>query len=307
MRYSRDRDRGLAELLGDVFSSGQPDPELLVRYGGNPQSLSADERQSVETHLAASPAYADQLKVLKNFDISALEAAAPAPTAPKAESPPSPPAAASPPAAEPERPAPIMLATATPSYRAPAGASPRFRPSSALRGMGSGLMLLASVPEHVAQSASEQPSLFWYLSELPRAGGEFQFTITDEESPDPLFQTKLDTPSEPGLQRIDLADFGVRLSPRVEFRWSVALRQDPARPSLDVVAQGWIERIETPAPVAERLDEADRADVPIIYAESGYWYEALSTVTDLIELYPENESLRQARQDLLKQVSGGTR
>ena len=40
----------------------------------------------------------------------------------------------------------------------------------------------------------------------------------------------------------------------------------------------------------------------ICASQSGYWYEAMSTPSDLIELYPENESLRRARRELLKQV-----
>ncbi len=428
MKHWRDRDSGLAALLGDVFAGGQPAPELLVRYADDPGSLSAEDRQNVELHLAQSPTYADQLKVLKNFDISPLDREAepalepvrtslarrlgniwaaiqrffeispvlawapvavagllalllypglfgsgslepvapgarapgqvallpqdlqqdppapapatpppdteaapsapdpapkparvmlaevpdelrptspPAPEKPPEAAPPSKPTQAAtptPPAPKPERPQPIMLAMAIPTYRAPAGASPRFRPSGVVRGADSKLTLIAGVPEHVARTASEQPSLFWYLSELPRAGGEFEFVLTGEESPDPLFQTKLPTPSVRGLQRIDLSDFGVKLSPYVEFRWSVALRQDLTRPSRDIVAQGWIERIDAPPPVAARLDDAGRAEVPVIYAESGYWYEAMSTLSDLIELYPENESIRRARKELLKQV-----
>ena len=404
MSQARDRKAGLATLLGDVLSAGQPEPELLVRYAESPDSLSPEERQSVEMHLAQSPAYADQLKVLKNFDFSVLEEEAravvgaswmerfrerlaavgrffeispavawvpvaaaaalmmfllypavfqrgdrgPGPVAqlPVSPAPPEeivvaqepataepapeetkpaqeetpimlaqgekevqpPPGRASPapPTAEPKpapkRPAPIVLAMAIPSYRAPAGAPPRLRASGSLRGDGTHVALVAGVPEHVARTASEQPSLFWYLSELPPRGSDLEFAITDEDSSDPLYQTPLPLPSEPGLQRIDLADFGVKLPPTVEYRWSVALRTDPSHPSRDVVAQGWIQRVGAPAPVAAMLDEAGPTDVPIVYAESGYWYEAFSTLSDLIELYPENESLRLARRELLKQA-----
>jgi hypothetical protein len=161
--------------------------------------------------------------------------------------------------------------------------------------------MIALAPEHVARTASEQPSLYWYLDRLPSPQPELEFTVADAESPDPLVQTTLPTPSRTGLQRIDLATLGVKLPPSVEYRWAVALRLDPARPSRDLVALGWIERSDTPESVAAQLERAGPAEIPLIYAEAGFWYDALWTLSDLIDRYPENESLARARAELLRQ------
>ena len=39
-----------------------------------------------------------------------------------------------------------------------------------------------------------------------------------------------------------------------------------------------------------------------LYAEAGLWYDALSSLSDLIEATPDNPGLRQQRAALLKQV-----
>jgi hypothetical protein len=408
-----ERDRGLAALLADVLSEGQPDAGLLVRYAEDPGSLTPDERQAVEQHLARSPLYADQLKVVRGFDSVAVAAEArrpevrarakrgawlesllaairrrfevspalawapvaavaalllfllyptlfqtgslvpserepsavggvpgpsrqvaqrpaPEPEVPAHEAPgaageapreavrpleaapraPEPVAAPAPsplmlaerPEAKPPAPEPIVLAMATPTYRAPGGATARLRPGIAPRGATLMPALAALPPEHVGRTRSEQPSLYWYLAALPESGAELEFTIADQDSPDPLIRTGLPVPPRPGLQRIRLSDHGVKLPPAVEYRWAVALRVDPGRPSRDVVALGWIERAEPPASVAAELGRAGPAGIPLIYAESGFWYDALSSLSDLIDRYPENDSLQRARTELLRQA-----
>jgi hypothetical protein len=343
------RDAALAALLGDVLASDQPDAELLVRYAEDPQSLSSAERQAIELHLAQSPAYADQLRVLKQFDLSSVLAAeAPEATPSIREGIEarlgdvlgsirrffqiSPVLAWSPavavaavlalvlyptlfgPGGEsigvpgpgglqergvPPASLPSVLDQATPRYRAPSAAT--VRPRTGLRGAGSVPALIALAPEHVGRTVSAQPSLHWYVSDLPTEEGEIWFTLADAESPDPLVRARLPIPSKPGVQPIDLSDYGVQLPLSVEYRWSVTLRSDPAHPAQDAVALGWLERVEAPASVAEHLAKGAPGAAPLIYAESGLWYDALSSLAELIERYPENRSVQSARSALLEQ------
>jgi len=61
------RKAGLAMLLVDVLSGEDEDAELLLRYARDPASLRPAKREQVERRLAASPAYADQLRVLRRL------------------------------------------------------------------------------------------------------------------------------------------------------------------------------------------------------------------------------------------------
>lgn len=429
-----DRNPNLGTLLGDVFSSEEVEPELMVRYADAPDALSAEERQAVEAYLSQAPAHADELAVLRRFDLSEIDERAahaseaarsaaqapgatgglirriqrllgrdlpeatgrripvwavataasvllilwlrplvfpggdpapptsppmasrpgtgtpvaqlpseqrPRPVSPAAPSPPPqsplpeasleqasrPPARAdsdatkrhepepverpipeppprTPPEQAPVRPIanpPLMIAMATPIYHAPPGSSATRVPRSGIRGTDSGPGLIAVAPLHVGRTSVEQPALYWYLTELPEGEATLEFTMADADSPEPLVQATLVSPTRAGLQRIDLTALGVRLPLSVEYRWAVALRLDPDRPSRDPLALGWIERGATPEPVAARLEAAGPAEIPFIYAEAGFWYDAVATLSDLIERHPENASLMRARAELFKQ------
>jgi hypothetical protein len=208
----------------------------------------------------------------------------------------------------------IVIAATMPAYRVPQGAAPRLR--SGVRGGYSDAsyhLIMALAPEHVGQTASEAPSLYWYLSEIPEGGG-FEFWIGavdagsvpgqpsgasagNDSDTDTWIRKDLLPPAQPGLQRILLSDYGIELEAGVEYSWTISSQFD-AHPS------GWIKRVELPASVAKRLTEASlsgNVQAPAIYAEAGLWYDALSSLLELVSDHPNNESLRTARGELLRQ------
>ena len=105
-------------------------------------------------------------------------------------------------------------------------------------------MLSVLAPDHTGLTVQEQPSLYWYLSESTTYPVEL--TIIDDQSIQPLVETRISGPLQPGVQRVRLADYGMRLSLGVPYRWSVALVVDPDSRSRDIIAGGVIERIALP-------------------------------------------------------------
>jgi len=104
------------------------------------------------------------------------------------------------------------------------------------------------------------------------------------------------------VHRIRLADHGVRLVPGVSYRWYVAVVPDSGRRSKDILAGGAIERVAPPEGLAAKLAQADKATLPFLYAEAGIWYDALATISELIETAPNDPSLRRQRAALMAQV-----
>jgi outer membrane biosynthesis protein TonB len=190
----------------------------------------------------------------------------------------------------------VLVAMADLEYDAPEGAADRPRVSSALRGGALRTSLTAVVPEHIAQTGKAQPSLFWHVDVLPDPSLPFTFTITDEASLETLVRAALPRPERPGLQRIDLRDFNVELTPGTEYRWSVFLRPDPNQRSLDRLAQGWIRRVET-APLADGVAQATAQA-----ASRGLWYDAVAGVVDVLDAQPENATAQRALRQLLEQA-----
>ena len=350
MSKAEDSSEGLAALFTDVLFEGAPNPELLVRYADDPSALPLEERQMVERLMAESPQVRDQLKVLKSFELPAEQPSAAKSkswltgalgqirrlfnSTPLLVGAPAIAVAAIAllliyprEAADPWAPAfstdvavlgqtDVVLDVAMPTYRAPQGAALRLRSSGGgtlqgeLRYIPRSFDIIALAPKHVGQTASEAPSLYWYLPEIPE-GGVFEFWIGAEgpgavpdgssgtgEMRSAWVEKDLPAPSRPGLQRIRLSDYGVRLEAGVDYSWTVSF-------GLVVHASGWIERVELPAALAGRLAEAKPGQAPASYAEAGLWYDALSSLQELITAHPNDEGLMAARWELLGQAGLG--
>jgi hypothetical protein len=199
------------------------------------------------------------------------------------------------------QPAPSGASTPTPVYKPPIRGAPGGRIGGATRGVARDVFVLSVLaPDHTGLTAVEQPSLFWYISNpitLP-----LELTVMDPRRAQPLLETALPAPRQGGIQRVRLADHGVRLEPGVAYRWFIALIADPGRRSRDILSGGAIERAELPDALKVRLATAQAQDKPAVYAEGGYWYDALGSISDLIDGAPGDLSLQNERQDLLKQI-----
>lgn len=168
-----------------------------------------------------------------------------------------------------------------PVYAPPRRGRPRARVGGGVRGTGPKLPTLrALVPDHVALTARSQPTLLWYLSELPPGEVSLMFNLTNEDEIDPLISAKLETPTRAGIQRILLANYDFNLETGQEYEWSVALVADSESRARDLVTLGWIERVENVAQGwIERVDEpeVDAAAQPdaATLAAAGLWYDAV--------------------------------
>jgi hypothetical protein len=155
-------------------------------------------------------------------------------------------------------------------------------------------------PDETGLTTEEQPSLFWYQSKPAQAS--FELTLLEEGKVKPVLQVKMDRSSNAGIQRIKLADHKVKLTVGVEYRWVVALVADPANRSKDLIASGFVERVEPSKELQEKLAKATPDTRPAIYAQAGIWHDALASLSDLIDAQPNSEKLRVERADLLRQV-----
>jgi hypothetical protein len=129
-----------------------------------------------------------------------------------------------------------------------------------------------------------------------------EVTIIDDRGVKPLLEVRLPQPVHPGVQRIRLADHGVKLEPGIQYKWFVTVVVDSARRSRDVLAGGTIERVELSPEVSARLAGARPETLPMIYAEAGLWYDALGAIADLLERTPNDPTIREGRAQLLSQA-----
>jgi hypothetical protein len=202
-------------------------------------------------------------------------------------------------------PGPLLLAQGgSPVYKPPQRGAPGGRIGGGTRGAGhQPLVLSALAPDHTGLTTQEQPSLFWFLSSPTTL--RLEFTLNDPQGTRPIVDVQLPAPAQAGVQRIRLADHGVRLAPGVVYTWFVAAVADPDRRSRDILAGGAIQRVELAPALRDRLEAAAAPERPALYGEAGLWYDCLAALADLIDARPGDAALRRQRAALLEQVGLG--
>lgn len=200
-----------------------------------------------------------------------------------------------------ERKAPLVTPGGVPVYKPPLRGAPVGRVGGGTRGAGSAEPFVAVyAPEHVGLTVEAQPSLYWYLSE--KSDAVVEFTLIDDHSIHPLLEKRFTPPVEPGVHCVNLKEEEVSLALGTQYKWFVALVLDAEHRSQDIIAGGAIERTHCPAALQEQLARLPKTEAPALYAERGIWYEAVSTISELIAVSPSERQLRQKRAALLEQV-----
>jgi len=187
-----------------------------------------------------------------------------------------------------------------PVYNPPQRGAPGGRVGGGTRGGTNVFVLSVLAPDHSGFTTNEQPALYWYISNgtsLP-----IELTLMDPQGVQPILETKLPAPAKGGIQRVRLADYNVHLAQGAAYRWFVAVVPDADRRSKDILAGGAIERVEMPADVKAKLAQAGKNETPFVYAQAGLWYDALRSISELIDAAPQDQDLRKQRTALLTQV-----
>jgi hypothetical protein len=196
---------------------------------------------------------------------------------------------------------PLLAADAkVPVYKLPTRGAPGGRVGGGTRGDKNVFVLSVLAPDHSALTTSEQPSLYWFISNstsLP-----IELTVIDSKGIKPILETRLPAPVKEGIQQVRLADHKIHLKQGEAYRWFVAVVPDADRRSKDILAGGAIERVDVPEGLKAKLSQSANNDIPFIYAEAGLWYDALQSISDLIDTAPQNSELRKQRTALLTQV-----
>ncbi len=157
-------------------------------------------------------------------------------------------------------------------------------------------------PQDLGLTTLEMPALFWYVSDPTDAA--VKITLSDDADVDPILRLTPAGIRAAGIQRLDLAAHGVRLEREVQYQFAVAIRgaRDAEAPARQAFASAVIKRVRPAESLRERLGKADRAAQPGILAGERIWYDALMSISDLIDADPKNADLRLERADLLDQV-----
>ncbi len=193
---------------------------------------------------------------------------------------------------------PRSVARPAPVYKPPMLGAPATRVGGASRGSpdNDGLTLSVLAPESTGLTRRAQPTLYWCSSKSLTT--PLEFSLNDDHSIKPLVEMKLNA-AQPGIHALHLT---YPLKTGVEYQWAIAAVADPNQRAGDLIAGGTIQRVEPTPALAAQLDNASPREQVLLYAEQGFWYDALAVLSEQIDANPADHQLREQRVALLEQV-----
>lgn len=185
-------------------------------------------------------------------------------------------------------------------YKPPLRGAPARRVGGATRGSGdSDLVLNVLAPDQTGLTTQAQPTLYWYASKPTNT--LIELTLISDTAEIPVLSKNLVvTPG--GVQAIDLVSYGVTLALDTEYEWFVSVVTNTNQRSKDMTSGGTVRRVAPDAAVVARVAAAGERAAPRIYAEAGLWYDAIGSLSRLIERSPADLELRALRASLLDQI-----
>ena len=161
------------------------------------------------------------------------------------------------------------------TYRPPKGKTrEQVRKAGGSRGecnLPSNNTITLLVPQdHTPSTVLERPTFLWHLSQ--KVSLPLRFTLL-EPGQKPIFVEQLKP--KPGIVALKLPYNSPPLKIGKTYRWTVTIICNQKRPSRNMFAQAWIERVALPK--EERLSNNTANTLcSLKYAREGIWYDALA-------------------------------
>lgn len=164
--------------------------------------------------------------------------------------------------------------------------------------------LTALVPKNnLGLSASATPTLYWFI---PKNTYKFitvslQAMDAEDNPQDLIYTTRIAVSGQPELASVTIPDQDPTqsLQTGVNYRWIVQLQcTEDDRQGLS--AMGWINYIPPNPALVNQLAAAQPEDRSDIYAEAGYWYDAVRELVAKKRAHPNKLKVQQDWQDLME-------
>jgi hypothetical protein len=151
------------------------------------------------------------------------------------------------------------------------------------------LLFSLLTPTHTGLTSQPQPNLYWFTSKAVSKPFQFvEFVLNSEKSLTPILRTRLPQLGKSGIHQLNLTDYDISLKPGIEYSWSIALIKNPEIRSIDFVSKSKIKYVKPDRDLQQKLKEASTHQKATIYAQTGYWYEAISTAIQQQKEHPNH-------------------
>jgi len=168
----------------------------------------------------------------------------------------------------------------------------------------SSLTLVALVPNNnQGLTASENPTLFFYVSQTPKPQMA-EFVLMDENE-QPVYETQFTTEGNSGLIGVNLAARKLKQPLEIGkvYRWYFAIVPDKSDRRTDIYVTGWIQKTQVNQQLDSQLKNATPLDRVALYKANNFWYDAIATLVELRKSRTLNPDVENKWAALLQSVN----
>lgn len=152
--------------------------------------------------------------------------------------------------------------------------------------------------DHTATTVSGRPTFLWYVS----APVTMRFTLVEPGVSKAILNTRLQA-KKSGIVQLGIQSKVPELKEGKEYRWTVSIICNEKRPSENIYARAWIERVPKTLNLVQKLKAVTEASERAAdYAQAGVWYDAVSTAYKASQNKPRDPQSSEYFHELLEQV-----
>lgn len=152
--------------------------------------------------------------------------------------------------------------------------------------------------DHTGQTTSSRPKFYWYMADPDPV----EFSLKKVGTDAPLFTNRLTIPKA-GIVETTIGPDQPELTVGQDYFWSVSVNCQTNQGVKKVAVQTAIRRVSPTAQLTRQLNNATSArDRARVYAQQGFWYDALAVLSDASHLSSNQRSIRQDFFSLLDQI-----
>jgi hypothetical protein len=150
---------------------------------------------------------------------------------------------------------------------------------------------------------SQHPTLWFYM---PYGGDSvaqvsFELSLPANENKT-VYKTSIKLPQQPGFISVSLPKTISPLAINKFYKWELGVTPN-CPPNSYVYVNGWIQRVSINSGLSEQIKQSTPKQQAGLYAENGFWYDALTILAQLRRIKTQDRSIVEDWADLLYSVN----
>jgi hypothetical protein len=148
-------------------------------------------------------------------------------------------------------------------------------------------------------TASDHPTLWFYLPERSYPKVQMEFVLQDAADQYIYKTTFIQPNASAGLISVNMPESSAPLTTGALYNWTLSIQCDPNRPSQMSFIRGAVQRVAAISSFSQNLLSTDHTVMARLYAQQGYWSDAITILAQTLQAQPLNLSATQLWKDLL--------